>query len=43
MKKKNKDINKEDFKVDVKNKDGFLEPLKKVIKRKGKSKETKKN
>ena len=33
---KNKDISKEDFKEDIKSDEGFLNPLKKVIKKKDK-------
>lgn len=35
---KNKDISKDDFKKDIKNEEGFLNPLKKVIKKKDKKK-----
>jgi len=32
--KKNKDLKKEDFKKDIKSKESFLNPLKKIIKKK---------
>ena len=35
---KNRNIKKEDFEKDVKSKDGFLNPLKKVLKEKPKKK-----
>lgn len=35
---KQKDISKEDFKEDIKNDNGFLNPLKKVVKDKSKTK-----
>lgn len=38
---KNKDIKKEDFEKDVKSKEGFLNPLKKLLKEKPKSKRKK--
>ena len=34
--KKNKDIKKEDFEKDIKSKEGFLQPLNKVIRKKNK-------
>jgi len=39
---KDKDIKKEDFKKDVKSKDGFLNPLKKVLNEKQKKEDQKK-
>lgn len=40
---KDKDIKKEDFERDIKSDKGFLNPLKKVIKKKEKPKKTKNN